>query len=146
MSRAVFTYQDGEEYRGDWVEGKKQGLGELTMTDGTKYTGGFENGLFSGVGVLAFPDGSKFEGQFSGGKFEGYGIFKGAHGMTFEGEFKQGKVSGKGLITFPDGQHGLPRREGIFEGTRLVERTRSTDAVERARQAAMNAGTIQVDL
>ncbi|KAJ8025407.1 MORN repeat-containing protein 4 [Holothuria leucospilota] len=144
--RAVYTYPDGEEYKGDWVDGKKQGLGQLTSPDGIQYTGGFDNGLFNDYGVLVFPDGSRYEGQFVGGKFEGHGVFRGAQGMVFEGEFRQGKVSGKGIITFPNGEHGLPRREGIFEGTRLVERMRCSETIELARQAAANASSIKVEM
>ncbi len=64
--------------------------------------------------------------------------------MMFEGEFKQGKVSGLGLLTFTDGTNGLPRNEGVFEGTRLVERRKTTDVVTRARQVGQRARAIQL--
>uniref|UniRef100_A0A3B3S3X8 MORN repeat-containing protein 4 n=1 Tax=Paramormyrops kingsleyae TaxID=1676925 RepID=A0A3B3S3X8_9TELE len=96
LTRGSFTYSSGEEYHGDWKEGRRHGLGQLKFSDGTCYTGQFENGLFNGCGVLAFPDGSRYEGDFVQGKFQGVGVFIRFDGMKFEGEFKGGRVEGYG--------------------------------------------------
>lgn len=37
MSRAVFTYQDGEEYRGDWVEGEYMELINEVSASSSRY-------------------------------------------------------------------------------------------------------------
>uniref|UniRef100_A0A8C9T387 MORN repeat-containing protein 4 n=1 Tax=Scleropages formosus TaxID=113540 RepID=A0A8C9T387_SCLFO len=96
LTRGSFTYSNGEEYHGEWKEGRRHGLGQLKFSDGTCYTGQFENGLFNGCGVLAFPDGSRYEGDFVQGKFQGVGVFSRFDGMKFEGEFKSGRVEGYG--------------------------------------------------
>ena len=44
-------------------------------------------------------------------------------------------VPGNGVVTFGDGTHGRPRCEGFFEGSRLIRRELSTEAVKKARQA-----------
>ena len=44
-----------------------------------------------------------------------------------------------GLLTFADGTHGLPRNEGYFEGSALVERKKCTTIILKAQQAAERA-------
>ncbi|KAM6347957.1 MORN repeat-containing protein 4 isoform 1-T1 [Alca torda] len=96
LTKGSFTYSNGEEYRGEWKEGRRHGIGQLTFSDGTAYVGHFENGLFHGCGVLTFSDGSRYEGEFVQGKFSGVGVFTRCDNMTFEGEFKGGRVYGFG--------------------------------------------------
>ena len=66
--------------------------------------------------------------------------------MKFEGRFQEGRVNGPGLITFPNGDHGRPRNEGIFEGTKIVRRENVTDTVKHARVCAAKAREIQKNL
>ncbi|XP_048863020.1 MORN repeat-containing protein 4 isoform X1 [Brienomyrus brachyistius] len=144
LTRGSFTYSSGEEYHGDWKEGRRHGLGQLKFSDGTCYTGQFENGLFNGCGVLAFPDGSRYEGDFVQGKFQGVGVFSRFDGMKFEGEFKGGRVEGYGLLTFPDGAHGVPRSEGLFENNKLLKREKCQAVVQRARSSASAAHSLSL--
>uniref|UniRef100_A0A9J8BVR2 MORN repeat-containing protein 4 n=3 Tax=Cyprinus carpio TaxID=7962 RepID=A0A9J8BVR2_CYPCA len=139
LTRGSFTYSSGEEYTGEWKEGRRHGKGELKFADGTCYKGHFENGLFHGSGVLVFPDGSRYEGEFAQGKFQGVGIFSRFDGMKFEGEFKSGRVEGYGLLTFPDGSHGAPRNEGVFENNKLLKREKCQAVVQRAKNSASTA-------
>ena len=53
-------------------------------------------------------------------------------------------LSISGLLTFADGTNGLPRNEGFFEGTKLVERRKTTDVVTRARQVGQRAHAVQL--
>ncbi|XP_035883007.1 MORN repeat-containing protein 4 isoform X2 [Phyllostomus discolor] len=59
LTKGSFTYSSGEEYRGEWKEGRRHGFGQLIFADGGTYLGHFENGLFNGFGVLTFSDGSR---------------------------------------------------------------------------------------
>uniref|UniRef100_A0A4X2LE19 MORN repeat-containing protein 4 n=1 Tax=Vombatus ursinus TaxID=29139 RepID=A0A4X2LE19_VOMUR len=59
LTKGSFTYSSGEEYRGEWKEGRRHGIGQLMFADGGTYLGHFENGLFNGFGVLTFSDGSR---------------------------------------------------------------------------------------
>ncbi|CAF89848.1 unnamed protein product, partial [Tetraodon nigroviridis] len=168
LTRGSFTYASGEEYHGEWKEGRRHGVGQLKFQDGTCYSGQFENGLFHGSGVLFFTDGSRFvsgkvnsflvvcvhmtvrlsrpcvryEGEFSHGKFQGSGIFTRYDGMKFEGEFKDGRVEGYGLLTFPDGAHGVPRNEGLFQNHKLQKREKCPGAVQRAQASASSARSL----
>ncbi|OWK62291.1 MORN repeat-containing protein 4 [Lonchura striata] len=142
LTKGSFTYSNGEEYRGEWKEGRRHGIGQLTFADGTAYVGHFENGLFHGCGVLTFPDGSRYEGEFVQGKFNGVGVFTRCDNMTFEGEFKGGRVYGFGLLTFPDGSHGVPRNEGFFENNKLLRREKCTAIIQRAQGASKSAHSL----
>ncbi|XP_065699561.2 MORN repeat-containing protein 4 isoform X1 [Patagioenas fasciata] len=139
LTKGSFTYSNGEEYRGEWKEGRRHGVGQLTFADGTAYMGHFENGLFHGCGVLTFSDGSRYEGEFVQGKFNGVGVFTRFDNMTFEGEFKGGRVYGFGLLTFPDGSHGVPRNEGFFENNKLLRREKCPAVIQRAQGASKSA-------
>ncbi|XP_055576046.1 MORN repeat-containing protein 4 isoform X1 [Falco cherrug] len=139
LTKGSFTYSNGEEYRGEWKEGRRHGVGQLTFADGTAYVGHFENGLFHGCGVLTFSDGSRYEGEFVQGKFNGVGVFTRCDNMTFEGEFKGGRVYGFGLLTFPDGSHGVPRNEGFFENNKLLRREKCPAIIQRAQCASKSA-------
>ncbi|MBN3275472.1 MORN4 protein, partial [Polyodon spathula] len=147
LTRGSFTYSSGEEYHGDWKEGRtrrRHGVGQLKFSDGTCYTGQFENGLFNGSGVLAFSDGSRYEGDFVQGKFQGCGVFTRFDGMKFEGEFKSGRAEGYGLLTFPDGAHRVPRNEGVFENNKLLKREKCQAVIRRAHSAAKTARGLSV--
>ncbi|XP_039640587.1 MORN repeat-containing protein 4 isoform X2 [Perca fluviatilis] len=169
LTRGSFTYASGEEYHGEWKEGQRHGVGQLKFQDGTCYSGQFENGLFHGSGVLLFTDGSRcvsqkerkfypqskvsndtvlsfhrirYEGEFAHGKFQGVGVFIRYDGMKFEGEFKDGRVEGYGLLTFPDGAHGVPRNEGLFQSHKLQKREKCPGVVQRAQASASNARSL----
>ncbi|XP_008571452.1 PREDICTED: MORN repeat-containing protein 4 isoform X1 [Galeopterus variegatus] len=119
--------------------GRRHGFGQLMFADGGTYLGHFENGLFNGFGVLTFSDGSRYEGEFAHGKFNGVGVFIRHDNMTYEGEFKNGRVDGFGLLTFPDGSHGIPRNEGLFENNKLLRREKCSAVVQRAQSASKSA-------
>lgn len=136
LTKGSFIYSSGEEYRGEWKEGRRHGIGQLTFADGSVYLGHFENGLFNGCGVLSFADGSRYEGEFVQGKFNGVGVFTRYDNMIFEGEFKGGRVDGFGLLTFPDGSHGVPRNEGFFENNKLLRQEKCQSVIQRAQSAS----------
>ncbi|XP_070342257.1 MORN repeat-containing protein 4 isoform X2 [Equus asinus] len=130
---------EGRSGAGRQEPGRRHGFGQLMFADGGTYLGHFENGLFNGFGVLTFSDGSRYEGEFAQGKFNGVGVFIRHDNMTFEGEFKNGRVDGFGLLTFPDGSHGVPRNEGLFENNKLLRREKCSAVVQRAQSASKSA-------
>nr|XP_031317396.1 MORN repeat-containing protein 4 isoform X1 [Camelus dromedarius] len=83
-----------------------------------------------------------YEGEFAQGKFNGVGVFIRHDNMTFEGEFKNGRVDGLGLLTFPDGSHGIPRNEGLFENNKLLRREKCSAVVQRAQSASKSARSL----
>ena len=98
------SYDNKTIYDGDWVNGKREGIGKLIITDEYNYTGPFENDYFSGSGgVLCDSKGNIYEGDFENGKFEGYGHYKMSNGDKYIGEFKDGIFNGKGQYNDKDG-------------------------------------------
>uniref|UniRef100_A0A7N4NYQ7 MORN repeat-containing protein 4 n=1 Tax=Sarcophilus harrisii TaxID=9305 RepID=A0A7N4NYQ7_SARHA len=85
-----------------------------------------------------------YEGEFAQGKFNGVGVFIRHDNMTFEGEFKSGRVDGFGLLTFPDGSHGVPRNEGLFENNKLLRREKCSAVIQRAQRASESARNLPV--
>ena len=49
-----------------------------------------------------------------------------------------------GQLIFADGTSGLPRNEGRFEGARLIERKKATEAVRQAKQVAQQARSVHL--
>lgn len=45
-------WADGREYRGEFIDDKRDGYGEFTWKDGRKYKGDWKNGKQHGVGVF----------------------------------------------------------------------------------------------
>ena len=55
---------DGEQYDGNWKDGKFSGQGIKIMPDGTVYDGSWDNGLPEGFGKCKFADTSVYEGDW----------------------------------------------------------------------------------
>lgn len=59
-----------------------------------EYKGEFKNDLKHGMGVQKWVDGSRYEGQWYEGKANGLGKFYYANGDFYEGEFMNDKPHG----------------------------------------------------
>lgn len=59
-----------EVYIGNWMKGKRNGLGKLWIHDKMWYSGQFHQGIFHGIGVLSDPSVSSkiIEGCYVNGK------------------------------------------------------------------------------
>ena len=101
---SMTSYDNKNIYDGDWVNGKREGIGKLIICDEYNYTGPFENDNFSGSGgVLCDNKGNIYEGDFEKNKFEGYGHYKMSNGDVYIGEFKEGLFHGKGQYNDNEG-------------------------------------------
>lgn len=47
-----------------------------------------------------------------------------------------------GLLTFPDGAHGVPRNEGLFQNHKLQKREKCPGVVQRAQASASGARSL----
>ncbi|MDA9648853.1 hypothetical protein N9T54_00390 [Alphaproteobacteria bacterium] len=65
----TYTWENGDEYDGDFLNDKKHGKGRYTWKSGSKYEGDWVNGKRTGEGVLTFANGKKQEGVFKNSKF-----------------------------------------------------------------------------
>ena len=70
----VYTWPDGRQYAGDWLDGKFHGQGTYTWPNGGRYSGAYKFGLKHGSGIYEWADGNKYDGEFKHGKRHGKGL------------------------------------------------------------------------
>ena len=90
--KGILLRPDGSSYEGNWVNGKRHGMGEQRYPDGAAYKGQFANGFEHGQGSMTYPDRSYFEGRFRFGRRDGPGVLAPASGPTERGNFKDKHV------------------------------------------------------
>ncbi len=66
--QGTYTFADGENYVGEWKDGKRNGQGTNTFADGENYVGEFKNGKYDGQGTNTFADGENYVGELKDGK------------------------------------------------------------------------------
>jgi len=60
MSAGHCRYQNGEKFVGEYLDGKRSGVGKLTRTDGNIYEGAWEGAHLNGRGTCEYGDGSRY--------------------------------------------------------------------------------------
>lgn len=67
------NWDDGDEYEGFWVDGKKEGFGRYKKKTGRKfeYEGNYVKNEKSGFGKIVYEDGETYEGNWMLGNREG---------------------------------------------------------------------------
>jgi hypothetical protein len=79
----VYTWPDGRQYSGDWLDGKFHGQGTYTWPNGGRYAGAYKFGLKHGTGIYEWADGNKYDGEFKHGKRHGKGLQLNEDGSVF---------------------------------------------------------------
>jgi hypothetical protein len=124
----AFFDNEGNYYKGNLINGKGNGQGEIcifnkmkyigefvddipngkgymiNLMDGSEYNGNIINGKKEGKGLLKFKDGTTYDGEFKDDNFNGNGCLKYNNGRKYEGTFKDGKMDGNGKFTWEDGK------------------------------------------
>ena len=67
----VWTFKDGSQYYGEWVNNQRHGFGVQMYLDGSEYAGNFVLDSQSGLGVFR---NFNVQGNFANNEFDGYGI------------------------------------------------------------------------
>lgn len=80
-------YADGSVYHGDWMNGKRHGLGKIVERNGYMYYGWWEDDLRHGQGEANYPDGSIYDGDWKYDKKYGFGRITRPDGTSYEGEW-----------------------------------------------------------
>jgi hypothetical protein len=122
------TYSEGEcTYEGEYVNGKREGVGRMVWSNGDRYLGDWKNGSKDGIGYMVWSNGDFYEGGWkqdtregqnikylyaNGGKYfgsylnderQGPGRYYWPDGDSFEGEWQAGGRVGKGFLILKDG-------------------------------------------
>jgi hypothetical protein len=80
-------YADGSTYYGDWMNGKRHGLGKIVERNGYMYYGWWEDDMRHGQGEANYPDGSMFDGDWKYDKKYGFGRITRPDGTKYDGEW-----------------------------------------------------------
>jgi hypothetical protein len=80
-------YADGSTYYGDWLNGKRHGLGKIVERNGYMYYGWWEDDMRHGQGEANYPDGSIFDGDWKYDKKYGFGRITRSDGTKYDGEW-----------------------------------------------------------
>jgi len=113
-------YPNGDEYEGEYQEGKRHGHGvykwvkmevdeesgeskQAVDDEGKKvfqstYTGQYAANLKDGEGVFEYPDGSKYQGNWRHDKRHGDGVYWYPNGDIYSGEWRFGTKHGRGTF------------------------------------------------
>ena len=68
--QGLYKWPDGNQYKGEYIYGIKEGYGEFKWADGRVYKGPFINGKQHGNGKLTV-NGTTFDAVFDNGKYMG---------------------------------------------------------------------------
>eukprot|EP00386_Alphamonas_edax_P003779 GDKI01011399.1.p1 GENE.GDKI01011399.1~~GDKI01011399.1.p1 ORF type:complete len:258 (+),score=61.40 GDKI01011399.1:52-774(+) len=95
------TYENGDVYEGEFVDGIKQGKGVYTYKNGDKFTGTYHANKRTGLGRIDFnKGGAYYHGYFQDGKRHGEGTEKYVNGDVYSGQWREGKKHGRGTYSY----------------------------------------------
>eukprot|EP00455_Lapot_gusevi_P036954 TRINITY_DN4120_c0_g2_i1.p1 TRINITY_DN4120_c0_g2~~TRINITY_DN4120_c0_g2_i1.p1 ORF type:complete len:248 (+),score=21.90 TRINITY_DN4120_c0_g2_i1:84-746(+) len=105
------TYPDSSSYHGEWSENKKHGQGVYRYVNGDIYEGGWLSGLKHGPGLYkAARTLCEFHGVWNMGQLTQGGVWKVHDQSNYTGGWRQGRPSGEGIWTMANGN----QQEGIY--------------------------------
>jgi hypothetical protein len=89
------VWSNGQQYTGEWKDGKGHGKGTITFADGNSYTGELKNNFLDGTGRMDYADGSSYQGGWKEGVYYGQGTATFNDGVAYSGDFTHApKISG----------------------------------------------------
>ena len=113
-------YSNGDEYTGEFRNGKRDGKGELVSSSGHKYVGTFKDDMRHGEGDDHIPERYLiYRAASKRGKLQGQGKTTFFDGTVYVGEYSNGKFDGKGQDDATQKRHlrgRLQRRKARWAG------------------------------
>lgn len=100
----ILIFENQERYEGEFLNGKKQGVGVQFYSSGmVRYKGQFRNDLRNGQGTYYFTNGDKYVGTFLENVPHGKGTYYYSDGEQFVGSFRGGVRQGYGVLVRANG-------------------------------------------
>ena len=93
------------------------GQGTYTFNDGEQYIGEFKNDVKDGYGKTTFPNGHNYQGQYKNHKRHGKGIYTYKDKKRDVGEYKNNKLNGYAIRYRIDGS---VLKEGIWKDDKFL--------------------------
>jgi hypothetical protein len=100
----TFKFPNGDQYEGQWLNGKPHGPGKYIFVTGDKYQGNFYLGKRSGFGVYTWFKGGKYEGNWKDDKRDGYGKFYWVGNAQYSGTWAADQIITMDVNTTTDTQ------------------------------------------
>ena len=113
---------EGNKYKGEFKEDKKNGKGIMIFKNNDIYKGEFYNDIINGYGKYIWKNKNKeYSGNFLNGRINGNGFLKWGNNLYYKGFFNNGVKEGKGELGYLnknkfyfDFKNDLPFGEGFF--------------------------------
>ena len=99
----VYKYNNGDLYKGEFVNGKRQGFGICLFSNKEKYEGIWKDDLMHSIGKYTYNNGCTYSGDFRNGVAEGIGTYTYKNNDIYKGHFLNNKKEGKGVLYYKDG-------------------------------------------
>jgi len=107
----TYLWKNGTKYVGEWVNNRQEGKGTLTLYTGKERAGMWKAGQF--VEAVSKPTPKEEpvvknetkEGCLSGNCINGKGHYMWGDGSQYKGEYVDGEIHGKGKYSWPDGSY-----------------------------------------
>lgn len=88
-------FRSGNQYDGEFKDGKRSGCGIFTYNNGQRYIGQFANDQYAGIGKLTWKRGDSYQGEFLDGKCHGQGTLTLSDGTFKTGTWRNGSLDGE---------------------------------------------------
>ena len=95
--------EENSSYIGEWLNGKRDGIGLLCLVNKFKFIGHFIENNIEGYGRLWNKSGDFYKGLWKNYKADGWGIFYIKNGAFFRGIWDEDKQNGFGIERWPRG-------------------------------------------
>ncbi|KAM3134379.1 hypothetical protein pb186bvf_013492 [Paramecium bursaria] len=110
--------KEGNFYKGEWFQGKPDGVGRYVFGDQSSYQGAFREGLLHGYGEFITKDNHIFKGDWFRNTRKGFGTYFYPDGSKYEGSWENDYPHGKGEELYFDGskyigQYVKGKRQGF---------------------------------
>jgi TPR repeat protein len=99
---AGYQWPAGQNYQGDWEQGKPHGMGTMQLNNGERFSGMWEHGQRHGHGELTQSNGHHYVGQFVAGVRQGDGVEHSSDGL-YRGAWRADLPNGQGEFHANDG-------------------------------------------